>query len=282
MFKIHFLNVGKGSCTIIEHATERISMIDIDNLKSQDKDVIDPITYFQAKFKDRYVFRFILTHPDLDHMSGLDDLGNKVYIGNFWDTDNNKTIVEDSWKDCPYNKADWERYLKFRKSAENPKCLQIYRDATADYYSSDGITILSPTQELVNISNNAPDSDAQKYHHLSYVLMVEYQKKRFLLGGDASPDVWDDILKAKGSDALKADVFFAPHHGSENNVNEEVFKSIKPDYVVASVAEGIDYDYDYYSKLAVKEVLSTKYYGNIIFTVKDDGTFDTIIVTKNA
>ena len=59
---------------------------------------------------------------------------------------------------------------------------------------------------------------------------------------DASPDVWDDILKAKGADALKADVFFASHHGSKNNVNEEVFKTIKPDYVVASVTEGIDYD----------------------------------------
>lgn len=283
MLRIHFLNVGKGSCTIIEHSSSNISMIDIDNLKSQDKDVINPIEYFQSKFKDRGIFRFILTHPDLDHMSGLDDIvENKITVLNFWDTDNNKTIPEDSWKDCPYNKSDWDRYLQFRKNSENPKCLQLYRDATGDYYTADGISVLSPTTGLVKISNDAPETDPDRYHHLSYVLMVEYQKKRFLLGGDASPDVWDDIVKAKGSDILRADVFFAPHHGSKNNINEEAFKAIKPDYVVVSVAEGIEYDREYYSKLASKEVLSTKYYGNIIFTVKDDGSFDTIRVSKNA
>ena len=85
-----------------------------------------------------------------------------------------------------------------------------------------------------------------------------------------------------GSDSLKADVLFAPHHGSKNNVNDEVFKSISPNYVVVSVAEGIDYDYDYYNTLAKKGVLSTKYYGNIVFTVKDDGTFESITVDRNA
>jgi competence protein ComEC len=284
MLKVHFLYVGKGNCTIIEHPTERISMIDINDFfkSSDDKDLTDPVKYFQTEFSDKGIFRFVLTHPDLDHMSGLNDLANAVSITNFWDTNNNKTIDEDSWEDSPYDKSDWDKYQKLRKSTENPKCLCLYRDGKGDYWTEDGISILSPTPELVDVSNKAPETDSQKYHHLSYVLMLEYKEKRILFGGDASIDVWDDILESCGSASLKADVFFAPHHGSPNNVNKEVFKKISPDYVVISVAEGVDYDYDYYHELAGKKVYSTKHYGTIVFTIKDDGTFDTILVDQNA
>ncbi len=283
MLKLHFLNVGKGNCTIIEHPTERISMIDINNFQKEDDETLtDPIKYFKDNFPTSAIHRFILTHPDLDHMSGLNLLAGKVEIANFWDTDNNKKIEEDTWKTSPYDKRDWDRYQKLRQSTESPKCLKLYRDAKADYYAQDGITILSPTPELVAVSNKASETDPQQHHHLSYVLLLEYQKKRILFGGDASVDVWDDILKACGSASLKADIFFAPHHGSKNNVNAKVFEEISPTYVVVSVAEGVDYDYNYYSKMARKEVLSTKHYGNIIFRIKDDGTFDTIIVDRNA
>ncbi len=76
-------------------------------------------------------------------------------------------------------------------------------------------------------------------------------------------------------------MFVAPHHGSEYNVNADVFKHIAPDFVVVSVASGVDYDYDYYSRLAARQVLSTKYYGTMKLTVKDDGTYLPITVEKN-
>jgi beta-lactamase superfamily II metal-dependent hydrolase len=284
VLKVHFLNVGKGNCTIIESPTNRLSMIDIDNSKIDDEErkLADPVEFFVKKFKDAWLFRFILTHPDCDHLSGLNELASKVQIGNFWDTNHNKTINDDSWENSPYDKRDWDCYLKFRNSEENPKCLQLYRNATSECcWVEDGIAILSPTEELVKKSNDAPDDDEQKYHHLSYVLMLDYKGTRFLFGGDASLDAWDDILKAYGSKGLKANVFLAPHHGSKNNTHEGAFKAIAPDYVVVSVAEGIEYDYDFYSKLG-SMVLSTKNYGNITFAVKDDGTIEGIYVERNA
>ena len=38
MNRIHFLNVGHGDCTIIEHASGRITMVDINNSDSLDGD----------------------------------------------------------------------------------------------------------------------------------------------------------------------------------------------------------------------------------------------------
>ncbi len=284
VLKVYFLNVGKGNCTIIESPSKRLSMIDIDNSKITDEErkLTDPVEFFPNRFKDRELFRFILTHPDCDHLSGLNGLASKVQIGNFWDTNHNKTISDDSWDKSPYDKRDWDRYLTFRNSKANPLCLQLYRNATSECcWVEDGITILSPTEELVKKSNDAPENDEQKYHHLSYVLRLDYKGKRFLFGGDASPDAWENILKAYGAEGLKADVFLAPHHGSKNNIHEKAFEAVAPDYVVVSVAEGVEYDYAFYSKLG-KYVLSTKYYGNITFEVNDEGKIENVYVEKNA
>jgi beta-lactamase superfamily II metal-dependent hydrolase len=118
MMKIHFLNVGKGNCTIIEFPSGHLTMIDIDNSKIDDDDdaLTEPIDYFLSKFPNQSLFRFILTHPDMDHLSGLNQLATKVSIINFWDTDHNKSFSDEDWEGSPYDKKDWEKYLTLRKS----------------------------------------------------------------------------------------------------------------------------------------------------------------------
>ena len=67
----------------------------------------------------------------------------------------------------------------------------------------------------------------------------------------------------------------------KDRYSEKAFKAIAPDYVIASMKEGTDYAYDYYKKLAKKDVLSTKHYGNIRVEITDDGNIK-IYVDKNA
>ncbi len=283
MLKIHLLNVGKGNCTIIDFPSGRLSMIDIDNSRKRENDEIltDPMEYFQNKFGDRELFRFILTHPDMDHMSGLNALADKASILNFWDTKHDKTLAEDDWKDSPYDRQDWERYLKFRDSTTDPKCLLLYRGATSDCcWIQDGLKVLSPSPHLVELANSVNENDPQKYHHLSYVLMLEYAGIKVLFGGDASTEAWEEILGEYGKDSLKSNVFLAPHHGSKNNIHETAFQAIAPDYVVISVARGIDYDYDFYSGIAKERVLSTKHNGTIRLEIDESGQH-TIFVDRN-
>jgi beta-lactamase superfamily II metal-dependent hydrolase len=80
MLSVHFLNVGKGNCTIIDFPSSRMSMIDIDNSRIKDDDdaLTDPIDYYIKNFADRSLFRFILSHPDMDHLSGFDELAKKL------------------------------------------------------------------------------------------------------------------------------------------------------------------------------------------------------------
>lgn len=279
MLKIHFLNVGKGNCTIIEFPSGHLAMVDIDNSRIADDDDVltEPVDYFLSKFPNQSLFRFILTHPDMDHLSGLNQLAKKVSIANFWDTDHNKSFSDEDWEGSPYDKKDWDKYLILRKSSSDPKALQLYRGATSDCcWTQDNISILSPSSSLVKLAN-----EEEEYNHLSYVLRVEYAGVKVILGGDASKEAWDEIYKHYKGEFLKADVFLAPHHGSTYNVHKDAFETIEPDYVIVSVAEGVDYDYDYYKGLANKMVLSTKYYGTIRLEIKDDGNYS-LYVEKNA
>jgi competence protein ComEC len=38
MLRVHFLNVGHGECTIIEHPSGRLTMVDINNSQDYDQD----------------------------------------------------------------------------------------------------------------------------------------------------------------------------------------------------------------------------------------------------
>jgi competence protein ComEC len=88
MARVHFLTVGEGDCTIIEHNSGRVTMIDICGgneiiLKAEAKRFealerprgnfamckrpTNPVEYLRVHGIKR-IFRFILTHPDMDHL----------------------------------------------------------------------------------------------------------------------------------------------------------------------------------------------------------------------
>lgn len=277
MSKIHILNVGKGNCIIIQPASERLTVIDIDNSTIDDENdtLTEPVKYIVDNFSDS-IFRFILTHPDMDHMSGLSDLYKKKTICNFWDTKTKKTIEDNEWNNSPYNKDDWDVYQQLKKSEENPKYLTLFQGSSSDCcWIQDKLEILAPTKKTTDLANKTGE-----YNHTSYVLIYEYAGIKILISGDATKEVWEEIYNTIGDKKLKADIFIAPHHGSENNIHEDVFSYIAPDYVIVSVARGKDYAYDYYSKLAKKKILTTKYYGNITIDISFDGKY-TLYVEKN-
>jgi competence protein ComEC len=282
---IHFVNVGKGNCSIIDFPTrEHLTIVDIDNSRhTEGNELTCPIDYLEEHFKGRSIHRFILTHPDMDHMSGLHELHSKYSISNFWDTENDKTLTMAAIKKSPfYSEDDWKTYKKISESQSKPKALKVLRKESRDFWNVNNITVLSPSSHLIKLSKDCADTHPDKYNHLSYVLRIDYAGVRILFGGDATVAAWDNILAECGKESLKADIFLAPHHGSKNNVNEEVFKHIAPDYVIVSVDQGVDYDYKYYTSLAKRRVLSTKHYGNIELSIKEDGSYLPFKVERNS
>ncbi len=285
--KFHFLNVGEGDCNIIEHNSGRVSVIDINFLRSKFKDLLSrsirkrmiaelekrgnysqkenpehPIEYLQNLLNDDLsIFRFILTHPDLDHMRGITDLFNTFEIQNFWDTKNSKEMEEFQ---SDSDEEDWNFYQKIRNNEENPKVLHLYRDSKSECcWTQDGIKILSPTLKIVEEANEKED-----WNMLSYILLVEEDDLKIVLAGDSTDDSWDDIIKHyknEGQISLleDVDVLVAPHHGRKSNTDYEFLKIMKPKLTLIGNAQSKDLNYSAYDRYS-KRKLTNNQAGNVV------------------
>jgi competence protein ComEC len=82
------------------------------------------------------VFRFIATHPDMDHLDGFKLFCQTFDPANFWGTDNQEE--KDFGEETKYDEADWLFYKKLRDSnpETNPKRLTLYSGARGKYEST--------------------------------------------------------------------------------------------------------------------------------------------------
>lgn len=353
MLRIHFLNVGHGDCTVIEHPSGRVTVVDINNAVSLDVDshreistslrplpslgalglggpgfaprqaalltgdiglaglapatpspravglgaslrglglsgvqasrrdipgydikLMDPLDFLLRR-GCREIFRYIQTHPDLDHMRGLAALASSgIEIANFWDTFHTK--VPDFRSD--EDRVDWQAYRRLRRGGNGVTVLNLYRGDRGCFWNSDlaggegdGIEILSPTRQLVASAVNA-----EKWNNLSYVLRIRYAGISVILGGDAESEAWDDIARTYGS-ALRCDVLKASHHGRDSGYHAGAVALMKPKYVIVSVGKKPETDAsNKYCQVglrgaAQRKVWSTRWKGTITLTISRDG-----------
>jgi beta-lactamase superfamily II metal-dependent hydrolase len=71
----------------------------------------NPISYMKQYGIDN-PFRFILTHPDCDHMDGFNALCTEFALSNFWD--NGLRRKKPDFEGSPYEEEDWDTYERVR------------------------------------------------------------------------------------------------------------------------------------------------------------------------
>ena len=260
MATIHFLNVLEGDCNIIQHDSNRITVIDISNgyndydtaeeiavnnsqirkdmylrtqVPSDKKDYKqkaqpdNPIFYLKEK-GIKNIFRFIVSHPDMDHLDGIKDFFDEFNISNVWDT-NNKKEISNKANSRGYNMEDWKFYKNLRDGIIAPsRRLTFYSGDSNLYYNEDFIEILSPTTSILKTCNEKED-----WNDSSYVLLYTPPKAngehwKILFAGDSEDITWEHIIKNHSEKVKNIDVLFAPHHGRDSDRNFDFLKSLTP------------------------------------------------------
>jgi competence protein ComEC len=300
---VHILNVGRGSCSVIQSPSGRATMIDINDggklreeeyaaikqrtanilfgaewaIKKEEALLVDPIEWFRAHVGTS-MWRFILGHPDKDHMSGVRRLLSRqreIDVLNFWDYNHTRTRTEDDYPNNPAGWLDWRWYMGFHKQAAWdgvawPKRIHPLRAETGNYWTDDSIEILSPTPALIKDCDHADE-----FNDASYVVRVGHgPTSHVLISGDAENKAWNDMIEA---DVLsKANVLVAAHHGRHTGYHEDALALINPEVVIIS-SDDIPAEHDAIEKYRKQAtVFSTREDGTLTVRMHDGGKLEVI------
>lgn len=250
MARVHLLNVGEGDCSIIEHNSGRITVMDICGgnkvVTKQEARVLEelakprgnfamckkltnPIEYLES-IGVTSIFRFILSHPDMDHLDGFDALASRFSISNFWDSGARKEKPD--FSGSPYNEADWDRYVKFRDGKEDgvtvvtPKAgsrFQLANKKDEETVGCDGLYIVSPNKELIDEAN-----ESQDFNDASYIISYRSAGGKIILPGDAHDKSWELAIQEYKDDIEDSAFLLAPHHGRKSGRDHTYLNTVNP------------------------------------------------------
>lgn len=202
--ELHCIDVGQGDSTFIITPDGYSMLIDAgDNTKGQ-----TVVNYIKSLGVNK-IDVLIGTHPDADHIGGLDDVINSFEIGEFYmpkKTHTTKTF-EDVLTAAKNNNLKIKPAVSDKEIVFDPKMKAIF---------------LSP--------ENKSYSDNNAY---SAVVKLSYGKNTFLLTGDAEKENESDMLEKYG-DFLNSDFIKLAHHGSSTSNTPQFLDKVSPKVAIVS------------------------------------------------
>lgn len=256
-----------------------------------DKYLDDPIEYYQSHYSGlkTNIWRFIPTHPDMDHLSGLKRLDDEIGFDVMWDTEHTKEQnLDEEWIDR-FDKEDWIRYEEIREGETDHSYINPYRGYQKNYWKQDNVRILHPSSSYISDLNDVnEDSESQEYNNGSYVLKINHGNQAVLLPGDAEEDAWDEIIDHWGIEVLEdVTILKAAHHGVKSGFHREAVEAMDPDHIILSTGKKKPTDAHHLYRDACSDdtdIWSTRQYGTVRFRVMErraeplpsypDGIFD--------
>ncbi len=198
--QVHFIDVGQGDSTLIVCGNDSLLIDAGDNSKGTavqlylQKQGIQSLTYLVG------------THPDSDHIGGLDVVMTK------FDCD---TVI------LPDVASDTETYRDVIDTMEYRGYQNTLPQVGDTYPLGDAVfTIIAPNGEYSD-TNNA-----------SVGIRLVHGNNVILFTGDAEADAEADILQ-NGMD-IRADVLHTGHHGSSTSGSPDFIDSVSPSWAVIS------------------------------------------------
>lgn len=234
------LSVGEGDMFYIKHNSDNFTVIDC-CLEEGKKDYI--INEIKEKSNDVGIKRFISTHPDEDHIQGLEYLNEKWPIRNFYCVKNKATKEEasDSFKEYCKLRDDSKKAFYLFKG-----CSRRWMNLKNEERGSAGLNVLWPITDNEDFKEQLKlVKKGKSPNNISPIIEYGAAKAKFLWMGDIETTF---IEKVKDNiDFEEIDVLFAPHHGRESGkVPNDILEKLNPKIIV--IGEAPSENLNYYSE----------------------------------
>jgi len=254
MSVVKSFSVGDGDMFYIKHNSDNFTIIDC-CLDDDSKE--DIVAELKREASGKGITRFISTHPDEDHIQGIEYLDQKMPIANFYCVKNEATKDEET--------TSFKHYCTLRDGSKayyvSKGCRRKWMNLSDDERGSAGINILWPDpnnadfkRELENAKNGI------SFNNIS--LIARYQLEdgvRIQWHGDLETAFMESI--EKDVNLSKVDIIFAPHHGRKSGkIPNSWLDKLKPRIIV--IGEAPSRHLNYYSGY---KTITQNQAGDIIF-----------------
>lgn len=224
-------SVGNGDMFSIRHNSDNFTQIDC-CLCAGAAD--DHIADLKMQSKGKGISRFISTHPDQDHLQGIELLDAEMPIHNFYVVKNQATKSEVT--------ESFKHYCKLRD--DSAKAFYISKGVTRKWMnladaerSSAGVQILWPDTSNVHFKKALAEGNAgESYNNMSAVIRYELEGgASFMWLGDLETDFMESIVD--DIELEKTTVVFASHHGRQSGkIPDSWLKKLDPQIIVIGEA----------------------------------------------
>lgn len=206
LLQVHFIDVGQGDATLIDCGEVEVLIDGGDNKAGP------TVVEYLRPYVDGKLDYIIATHPDTDHIGGLDDVLAAYDVGEV--IDGGKRTSSKTYQDY------------FSAAQAEPGCTFSYDE--------DRVISLGPGTVLSIIETGDSWSSV---NDSSVVAQLDCGSVQILFTGDISQRVERECLPLfEDIDVLKVG-----HHGSSSSSCQEFLDVIQPEYAVASYQVGNSY-----------------------------------------
>jgi len=218
--RLTFIDVGHGDSILIEFPEGKKMLVDGGGLYEDrfdtGKNVIAPLLWEK---KIRRIDTLVLTHPDPDHLKGLNFIASQFSIGQFWDNG---------------YQTQSEPYLQLKETLRGRKikAQSLNEETPSQIINGVELSVLNPpawdsTQGQIENRMNLNNS--------SLVMRLQFKNVSVLLTGDIGKEAEGRILRKDCP--LRSDILKIPHHGSSSSSSLPFLERVNPGYAILSVGE---------------------------------------------
>ncbi|WP_236406152.1 MBL fold metallo-hydrolase [Microaerobacter geothermalis] len=203
--QVHFIDVGQGASQLLIGSSGKTILIDAGNNIQEEE-----IVAYLRKNGIQKIDILVGTHPDADHIGGLDAVIDNFEIGKIYmpKVQSNTKTFED---------------VLLAIQRKGLKVSTAKAGVTLDWEPDAKVQMIAPVREYND------DND------MSAVLKLTFGEISFLFTGDAESKSEHDMINSKVD--LKSDVLLVAHHGSKSSTTEAFLDAVQPSYGVIQVGE---------------------------------------------
>ncbi len=217
-WKVVVLDIGQGDCIFVQSPRGNAYLVDAGVNSGKRNVATDKIIPFLQESGIWKLKGIIVTHPDLDHYSGLAVLLNEFPVETLWIQGCARTTEKPEWNAALSTAA--KRGIPIQDLERG----QVFSETTFQHYQKKN------TWEMRVIHPNP--TECGETNSNSITLRISGIGGSLLLTGDLTKEGEREILRT--DIPIQSNVLKLGHHGSKTSSSREFLEAVKPDVAIAS------------------------------------------------